>query len=247
MAKLTIKFKGALIKEMPLEKKVTTIGRAHTNDIILDSLVVSGAHARIVNEGGRYFIEDNNSTNGTFLGGRRITKSPLTHNAQIVIGEHTLQFIHPASAVEDADATVVNLKAPAADATMMIDTRKARAGAAVEPAATATAPHPAIAPKAEIVGGFTVIEGSTDQREYELLQRVTTIGKADSAEIKLKGLFAPKVAALVNRTRDGYYLSPASGEKHPVVNGKYIAAAVLLKNLDLVEVAGLKLQFYIKD
>lgn len=246
MAKLMLKFKEAMLKEIRLEKKVTTIGRAPTNDIVIDNLVVSGAHAKIVNEGGRYFIEDTNSTNGTFIGGRRITKSPLVHNAQIVIGEYTLLFNHPAS-VEDADATVVNLKAPALDATMMIDTRKLPIGNTVEQAANATAPLAAAPPKAEIVGGFTVIEGSTDRREYELLKRVTTIGKADSAEIKIKGLFAPKIAALVNRTRDGYYLSPASGEKHPVVNGKYIASAVLLKNLDMVEVAGLKLQFYIKD
>ncbi|HAD03744.1 MAG: hypothetical protein A2005_11905 [Desulfuromonadales bacterium GWC2_61_20] len=246
MAKLLLKFKEAILKEIRLEKKVTTIGRAHSNDIVIDNLVVSGAHARIVNEGGRYFIEDTNSTNGTFLSGRRITKSPLANHAQIAIGEHTLVFVNPA-AVEDADATIVNLKAPAVDATMMIDTRKARTEATLEQAANATAPLPAAAQKPEIVGGFTVIAGSTDKREYELLKRVTTIGKADSAEIKLKGLFAPKIAALVNRTRDGYYLSPASGEKHPVVNNKYIASAVLLKNLDLVEVAGLKLQFYIKD
>ncbi len=242
MAKLILKFREAVIKEFPLDKGVTTIGRALTNDIVIDNMAVSGSHAKVVKEGERFFIEDLNSTNGTFIGDRRIARQPLVNNALITIGKHVLQFDGPM--IEDADATMAIRKPLTSEATMMIDTKKLR----MEKNEQATSATIVLdGGKRDILGGFTVIDGSTDKPEYELVKRVTTIGKAETAEIKLKGLFAPKIAALVNRTKDGYVINPAGGEKQPVINGKPIAVPYLLKNLDFVEVGNLKLQFYVKE
>jgi hypothetical protein len=44
----------------------------------------------------------------------------------------------------------------------------------------------------DVLGGFTIIEGATDMADYELKDRVTTIGKDDSALIKLKGFLSRK-------------------------------------------------------
>ena len=66
--------------------------------------------------------------------------------------------------------------------------------------------------KVEVLGGFIIVEGSTDKKDYELKDRVSTIGKDESAVIRLKGFFAPQAAALVNRRKDGYFISPAGGE-----------------------------------
>ena len=98
----------------------------------------------------------------------------------------------------------------------------------------------------DALGGFLVIEGSTEQKEYELKERVSAIGKEDGSAIKLKGLFAPKLAALVNRRKEGYFITP-SGGKELKINGKVISRRYDLKDGDIAEVAGLKLQFYLKE
>ncbi len=100
--------------------------------------------------------------------------------------------------------------------------------------------------KPEILGGFIVIEGSTGKRDYLLKERVTTIGKEDGAGIHLRGFFAPKVAALVNRRREGYFITPAGGRTLKV-NGQKVDHKYDLKDGDIVEAGGLKLQYYIKE
>jgi hypothetical protein len=98
----------------------------------------------------------------------------------------------------------------------------------------------------DALGGFVVIEGSTDQKDYELKERVSAIGKEDGSAIKLKGFFAPKLVALINRRKEGYFITP-SGGKELKINGKVIERRYDLKDGDVVEVSGLKLQFYLKE
>jgi predicted component of type VI protein secretion system len=98
----------------------------------------------------------------------------------------------------------------------------------------------------EALGGFLVIDGSTDQKDYVLKERVSAIGKEDGSAIKLKGFFAPKLAALVNRRKEGYFITPSAG-KDLKVNGQVIERRYDLKDGDMLEVGGLKLQFYIKE
>lgn len=55
-----------------MQQTATTIGRNGHNDIVLDVSAVSGSHAEIRHENGRYIIYDKGSSNGTFVNGRRI-------------------------------------------------------------------------------------------------------------------------------------------------------------------------------
>ena len=100
--------------------------------------------------------------------------------------------------------------------------------------------------KPEILGGFIVIEGSTERRDYLLEERVTTIGKEDGAGIHLKGFFAPQVAALVDRRKEGYFITPAGG-KTLKVNGQKVDYKYDLKDGDIIEAGRLKLQYYVKE
>ena len=63
--RVLLKFKDAVIKEIPLEQEVYTIGRKADNDIVIDNLAVSGFHAKLVKEGETVYLEDQNSTNGS--------------------------------------------------------------------------------------------------------------------------------------------------------------------------------------
>jgi pSer/pThr/pTyr-binding forkhead associated (FHA) protein len=96
------------------------------------------------------------------------------------------------------------------------------------------------------MGRFTILEGSTDQKEYDLTERVTSIGKESSAKIRLKRFFSPKFAAFVNRSREGYFISPASG-KELRVNGEVVSGKYRLQDGDVIQVAGIKMDFNLKE
>jgi pSer/pThr/pTyr-binding forkhead associated (FHA) protein len=245
MATLYLKFKESVLKELPLKSGITTIGRAESSDIHIDNLAVSGNHARIVGKENTFTIEDLNSTNGTYIDDKRITRQKLVHNALITIGKHSLVFVDPdAVLADDNDRTVVK-KRPAGSAT-----------------ATATAPQqdPAVdrtirgallqqppnAP-AEKIGILTLLDGSANATVYLLDKRLVTIGKSAEAEIRLKGFFAPKVAALINRTRDGYFVTPATKWRKLLVNGTQISEGHPLKESDVVEIASLRARFSFRE
>jgi pSer/pThr/pTyr-binding forkhead associated (FHA) protein len=93
MLKLLFKFKDSILREIETEKPEVTIGRIASNDIQIDNVAVSAHHARIVKDGRYYFIEDLNSTNGTFVNEKKITRSVLKENDVITIGKHSLVMI----------------------------------------------------------------------------------------------------------------------------------------------------------
>jgi pSer/pThr/pTyr-binding forkhead associated (FHA) protein len=85
----------------------TTIGRDPENDLVLDSKAVSRKHALITEVGGRWFIEDRGSFNGTIVNGARIGSGvplPLRHSDRIQIGRIAVVFSSPTEAA-DADRT----------------------------------------------------------------------------------------------------------------------------------------------
>jgi pSer/pThr/pTyr-binding forkhead associated (FHA) protein len=234
MAKVILTFKGAVLSEIPLEKEATTIGRKDDNDIVIDNQSVSGRHAQIVREGDDFFIEDLNSTNGTFVNNLKITKAELFKGDSILIGLHNIDFIsEKIRSQEDKKAFAV--RGRSMDETMVISPQDQKK---ILDARDKSIPEP--------LGGFYVLEGSTDSREYELKERISTIGKEAGSAIRLKGFFAPKVAALVNRRKEGYFITP-SGGKPIKVNGREMDRRYDLKDGDIVEAGGLKLQFFIKE
>lgn len=94
MPKLLLKFNAAVIKEYPLAQDEITIGRKADNDIVIDSPAVSGHHARVLRQAGRIMLEDLNSTNGTYLHGKKILQAALHHKDEVGIATHTLVLIN---------------------------------------------------------------------------------------------------------------------------------------------------------
>ncbi|HEY8600770.1 MAG TPA: FHA domain-containing protein, partial [Thermomicrobiales bacterium] len=66
------------------------LGRAGENEIVLNTAAVSRQHARIERDGAGVVLIDNGSSNGTFVGGRRITREPLADGATLTLGPFTL-------------------------------------------------------------------------------------------------------------------------------------------------------------
>ena len=104
MARLTLIHEGAVLREYPLTKERTTIGRKPHNDIQLDDPTVSGQHAAVLLLQNVY-IEDLDSTNGVILNGKKITRRQLQHGDIIRIGRHELKFMD--EKVQDFESTVI--------------------------------------------------------------------------------------------------------------------------------------------
>ena len=58
MATLVLKFDSKVIKEFPVQKPAVVIGRAPGNEIVIDNLAVSGSHARVCVEEGKFVVEE---------------------------------------------------------------------------------------------------------------------------------------------------------------------------------------------
>jgi pSer/pThr/pTyr-binding forkhead associated (FHA) protein len=90
MIRIELKFNFTVLKEIESDQDEITIGRNTENDIHIDSMAVSGHHAKLVEAEGNYYIEDQGSTNGTFVNEERISKHVLKENDEISIGKHIL-------------------------------------------------------------------------------------------------------------------------------------------------------------
>src|SRR5450432_2993233 len=213
MAKIILKYEAAVLKEIPLKQATLSIGRTAANDLPIDNLAVSGHHAKIYYEADKFVLEDLNSLNGTFVNNQRIRKSFLKNGDEVLIGKHTLVYVDEGGAPPPppqealADRTMPMAKM---EETLVLDTKKRRE--MLQKATVVATDGASAAPAAEKVGSLTVLAGKTDQNEYILTGRLSMIGKSDQATIKLKGWFAPTVAAVINRKDSGYTVSPSGTE-----------------------------------
>jgi pSer/pThr/pTyr-binding forkhead associated (FHA) protein len=286
MAKLILSMDGLVLKEIPLTKERTTIGRKPHNDIQIDNLAVSGEHAVIVTILNDSFLEDLGSTNGTVVNGNPIKKHFLQNNDVVELGKYKLKFIGDAAPAaaggEKADFEKTMVLRPSAmkaaaeqakgstgpgggGAQAAVAQRQAAVQAAAASAtaagiadkdagpkpAPAVAPAPAAAPAAaapaaapapaapgkpgQPLGAIQLLSGANAGKELELTKPLTTLGK-------------PGVqVAVLTRRPTGYFITHVEGAQRPTVNGQQIGAAPhALKDHDVIELAGVKMEFFLK-
>jgi pSer/pThr/pTyr-binding forkhead associated (FHA) protein len=255
MAKIILSVDGTVLKEVPLTKERITIGRKPHNDIPVDNLAVSGEHAAIITILNDSFIEDLNSTNGTLVNGKPIKKHFLQHNDVIEIGKHKLKYFNDAPAAvasADFEKTMIIRKpsaAPAAPAPAPATPAAPAPVAAAEtqpmkPAAAPQAPAPAAAapaaaPAAPAAGGregaIQVLSGAAAGRTLDLTKNLTTIGKPGTQ------------VAVITRRPTGYFITHVEGASFPTLNGAPLGPqAHQLNDHDLIEIAGVKMEFFFK-
>jgi hypothetical protein len=229
MPKMIVSIDGVVIKEVQLTKDRTTLGRRPYNDIVIDNLAVSGEHAVLQMTGNEVYLEDLNSTNGTYINGKAVKKQLLANSDTIEIGKYKIKYINeaPGPTFEKTmilkPGTVMPPPQPKAPAP---------AGAAAQPAgATATADAQA-ADLGQMNASIKVLSGAAAGRQVPLVKVVTTIGKPGVA-----------VAAITKRPH-GFVVAHVEGSNKPTLNGAAIGAEpVTLKNGDLLELAGTQMQF----
>ena len=251
MAKVILSLEGSVIREMNLDKERVTIGRKPQNDIQIENLAVSSEHARIVTILNDSFLEDLGSTNGTLVNGNPIKKHILQNNDVIEIGKYMLKYVSESFAgseatTEDFERTMV-LRMPteaqrSRTAPVRTDTMTRMAAPSTLPPA-AEAPIKQVsanpAPAAAVASGpqasIQIMSGPGVGRELGLTKNLTTLGK-------------PGVqVAVITKRPQGYFITHVEGANHPVLNGTRLdTQAHPLKNHDLIEIAGVKMEFFLK-
>jgi len=269
MAKLILSLEGSMIREVALDKERIMIGRKPSNEIQIENLAVSGEHACIVTILNDSFLEDMGSTNGTLVNGNPIKKHILQNNDVIEIGKYKLKYVAEAPAAghgnEDFEKTMI-LRAPSKAAAAAPKPANEPApppkpstppptprsvpppAKPAEPApASASASVPASAPApaavapakpadAQPLAAVQILSGPSAGKELDLVKNLTTLGKP--------GL----QVAVITRRPQGYFITHVEGAKFPIINGKMIdAQAQPLQDHDVIELAGVKMEFFVKQ
>jgi pSer/pThr/pTyr-binding forkhead associated (FHA) protein len=294
MAKLILSLDGMVIREYPLTKERTTLGRKPHNDIVIDNLAISGEHAMIMTILNDSFLEDLGSTNGTLVNGQPVKKHFLQNNDVVELGKYKLKYVTEATVAQASPAdfektmvlrapvgasrqeparddfgahvaknfsdTVVNPDLVQTQGSGLREAVRQQAADSLSPAPAAPVPtsttaapvapptRPAVSAAtttttgaghfsagAQIQGTIQILSGPSAGKELPLTKALTTLGKP-----------GVQVAVIAKRPQ-GYFITHVEGLIFPVVNGKLLdAQAHGLNDHDVIELAGVKMEFYLK-
>jgi pSer/pThr/pTyr-binding forkhead associated (FHA) protein len=152
MARLILSLDSQVLAEYNMSKERYTIGRLPDNDVRIDNPAVSGHHSLIINILNDSFLEDLNSTNGTYVNGKLIKKHALQHGDVITIGHHQLRFADQQISDTEQDEFEKTMVIPASqqDAGQLLKAEEAAAAAAAVDAATAESADPVGASRSDV-------------------------------------------------------------------------------------------------
>ena len=260
MPRLILSLDGQTLAEYNMTKERYTVGRLPDNDIRIDNAAVSGHHSLLINILNDSFLEDLNSTNGTYVNGKLIKKHALQHGDVITVGHHQLRYVDDraeqapddefektmviepsgrmerqvARAAEAAEAAAAAIATPqAADVARRL--RPSSAPKTFNPTATQDI-DPAAVPKLPLAK-LQVLSGSFAGRELTLSKALTTLGRP-----------GVQVAAITRRA-EGYsivHVESGTPNDYPLVNGRSIGPqARRLEDNDVIQLAGVKMGFFL--
>lgn len=266
MSKLILSIDGAILKEIPLTKERTTIGRKPHNDIQIDNLAISGEHAVIITIYNDSFLEDLNSTNGTFVNSQSIKKHFLQIGDVITLGKYSLQYVSDvvqSPRNDDFERTVIFRPGTVAMAAAMTPSAESYNAASAATNAVPQVPNSEVMAQPVVVsdlvdrdsptsvastlaatesvaplplGAIQILSGGNAGKELELTKSLTTLGK-------------PKLqVAVIARLPQGYFITHVEGASFPAVNGAQIGVkAHPLRDYDVIDLAGIKMTFFLKN
>lgn len=239
VAKLVTKSSSGEEKEYLLTSETMTIGRKPSNDIPIDNLSISGRHAQVITILEDSFLEDLGSTNGTYVNGKLVKKHALENGDVITLGKFQITYYSGASGRDqDFEQTMIirpgEVGMPEAAASKEIDQSMQKITAAIASEAASTA----ASPMANKEACLQLLSGANAGKELILTKALTTIGQP-----------GVQVAAITRRPQ-GFFLIHVDGGPNnsvPKVGGSPIGPnAHELKSHDIIEVASVKMEFYIR-
>ncbi|MDR2015486.1 MAG: FHA domain-containing protein [Azoarcus sp.] len=238
MSKLILSMDGLVLKEIVLNKERTSIGRKPVNDIQIDNLSISGQHAIITRILGDAFLEDLNSTNGTYVNGQPVKKHVLHNSDVIELGKYRIKYLIDSStpgvsgteladtaALKPFEIGTLNPAEPLPAGTNTVRTRNMQSRAM----------STSVGHLLEHLGVIQVLTGVNTGQELELSKPVTTLGKPGYQ------------VAVITRREQGYFITHVEGQVFPLVNGEQLGIqAHKLNDNDIIEISGIKMEFFLR-
>lgn len=228
MAFIQVYINGTLDAEIPLQPRVTTIGRGADCDIRFDNSGISELHARIRYQHGHHILEDAQSRNGILLNGQRVTSQELVFGDELTLLKHRLKFIEHASGALTSAGSRRCSDAILQDETVEVDLSSLQQRLQASEKGSAAS---------------LILQGARGMRsDYPISKVQFTIGRSQNSDLYMTGLLAPARAACIQRRSDGYFIEP--GRRGKVrVNGKPIQKRHRICNGDGLQVRHMTLCF----
>lgn len=210
-----------LLRNIELHGKVVHIGRRSTNEVQIVDSRVSGVHARLEKRYNGYDLIDEDSTNGTFCAGERVSTRRLDFGDKFRISSYTLKLVE--SSPENLSLALMD-----GEDTDCID----------------AAHVSSLLHTQQVENSYLELILKSGTRKLPLKAAGDfSIGKGKSCNLRLRGLLAPKLAARIARRGEGFILAPESGGKVRV-NGEAVKQAVRLKHGDHLDINRTELTFH---
>ncbi len=228
---LEIYFNGVLKHSLKVQSDVLSIGRASSNDVVINNMGVSSHHAIISKKEELFYLEDLNSTNGTFLNSQKISsRQRINPQDSIIIGKHTLKFSEWRQS-HNSVATASNRVNDSADSTVMMSR------------SVAAKANPATAIHSQSKSFYLIVRKElTGINKLLLTENNYGIGKDKDNEIRIGGWFTPAYIAEIERIGHSFYITPLKKNKVKL-NNTIINSSVLLSSSDEIKIKSLFLKF----
>ena len=217
MARLILSLDNQVLAEYNMTKERYTVGRLPDNDVRIDNPAVSGHHSLIINILNDSFLEDLNSTNGTYVNGKLIKKHALQHGDVITIGHHQLRFSDEQTNETEQDEFEKTMVIPAGQQNA---DQLAKAEAAAEKAAA------------------KAIEESEDRDRSEVRRDVGASVKLDPEEAAAleEEPKAPPVGEPVSHTETSHGIDPGNAPSAlPLAKLQVLSGAFAGRELELTK------------
>ncbi|MGI9302019.1 MAG: FHA domain-containing protein [Gammaproteobacteria bacterium] len=238
VAKFIVTTSGKLTGEYMLDKECMTIGRKPDNDIQIDNLAVSGHHAQVITILNDSFLEDLNSTNGTYVNSKLIKKHALKDSDLITVGKHQLKYVNELAstgAESDFEKTMIirpdAAGMPESEANTSLDESVGKIGAELAESIRRSEAITNVHKRAKL----QILSGANTGKQLDISKALTTLGKPGVA-----------VAAITRRPQ-GFFIIHVEGnndEHLPRVNGSPVGTqAEPLSDHDVIDIAGVKMEF----
>jgi pSer/pThr/pTyr-binding forkhead associated (FHA) protein len=235
--KLILKLQDKTLEEFAIAKSPITIGREQSNDIVLDSMMVSRYHAKIFQDSRGYCVEDLGSGNGVLVNDKKVTKGLLKNRDEILVGNHVLVFVHEEEPPAEAARQSINYF----EKTFVLPKNRP------ELMALRAVKKPDSAPEHDgFAEHITLIARDGRQERIELTKHTTVAGKGHNADIKLRGLWVGKTAFIISKEPKRYVITHCGGWQRTRVNGEVVEGARELHDGDVITVNSTTMQFNVK-
>jgi FHA domain-containing protein len=226
MFRVTMTFAGKPVKKFTFDKPLIAIGRDATCDIVVDNIGASRRHATIERTSDGYVLADLKSHNGTFVGGQKVFHHQLKDTDEFFIGKYAFCFeaLEPVTAGGEPEPPP-SLPA-AAEMTFRLDRKDIER--LIGTSQRGAAPQIVqVAPEGE-------------RQSVRLDRMYVMLGSDPAAEIRVRGLFPPKKAAIVIKSELGFRLIAISSRVR--VNGHTVSDTPLADG-DLVTIGRRRWRF----